>query len=197
MPLGECHRRGKHHQIVAPEHLGGDTTWKVADHSGFRHEARNKIYIRNSHRYASTEPELRQRFIHDAAIVSRQCRQDMRRRHVGFEIDGLTYGRARMIAFDNADVGIGKKSFAPDALRHLGKRGEDQVDIAAVKPVKETISDPKEIEGKQALFIVNLAPRTMAGETSEGMMFDIGYADGLPPVLAVPERPIPNGARAG
>jgi len=37
----------------------------------------------------------------------------------------------------------------------------------------------------------------MAGELSEGMMFDIGYADGLLPVLAVPESYIPNGARAG
>jgi tRNA-binding protein len=29
------------------------------------------------------------------------------------------------------------------------------------------------------------------------MLFDIGYADGLKPALAVPERPMPNGARAG
>jgi tRNA-binding protein len=29
------------------------------------------------------------------------------------------------------------------------------------------------------------------------MLFDIGYADGLTPCLAVPERPVPNGARAG
>jgi hypothetical protein len=29
------------------------------------------------------------------------------------------------------------------------------------------------------------------------MMFDIGYADNLLPVLAVPEKPIPNGTRAG
>ena len=37
----------------------------------------------------------------------------------------------------------------------------------------------------------------MAGETSEGMLFDIGYADGASPVLTVPERPVPNGTRAG
>jgi tRNA-binding EMAP/Myf-like protein len=45
--------------------------------------------------------------------------------------------------------------------------------------------------------VINLEPRTMAGETSEGMLFDIGYADGLTPVLAVPETPLPDGARAG
>jgi methionine--tRNA ligase beta chain len=63
--------------------------------------------------------------------------------------------------------------------------------------MKKERADPREIEGRQALFVVNLAPKTMAGETSEGMMFDIGYADGLLPVMAMPEKPIPNGARAG
>ena len=55
----------------------------------------------------------------------------------------------------------------------------------------------RQIEGSQALFVVNLAPREMAGEVSEGMLFDIGYSDGVVPVLAVPEKPVPNGARAG
>jgi tRNA-binding EMAP/Myf-like protein len=63
--------------------------------------------------------------------------------------------------------------------------------------IKKERSNPREIEGRQALFVVNLEPRKMAGETSEGMLFDIGYADGVTPVLAVPERPVPNGARAG
>jgi tRNA-binding EMAP/Myf-like protein len=63
--------------------------------------------------------------------------------------------------------------------------------------MKQERPDPKEIEGKQALFVVNLAPKKMMGEISEGMLFDIGYSDGLTPVLAMPENPIPNGARAG
>jgi tRNA-binding protein len=58
-------------------------------------------------------------------------------------------------------------------------------------------ANPLEIVGVQALFVVNLEPRRMAGEVSEGMLFDIGYADGLLPALCVPERPVPNGARAG
>jgi tRNA-binding protein len=58
--------------------------------------------------------------------------------------------------------------------------------------------DPKaEIEGRQALFVVDLEPRRMAGQISEGMLFDLGYADGLVPVLAVPEKPLPDGSRAG
>jgi tRNA-binding protein len=62
--------------------------------------------------------------------------------------------------------------------------------------MKQERSNPAEIEGKQALFVVNLEPRKMMGEVSEGMLFDIGYADGIPPALAMPERPVPNGTRA-
>ena len=63
--------------------------------------------------------------------------------------------------------------------------------------IRQEREDPQEIEGKQALFVVNLPERKMAGEISEGMLFDIGYADGILPCLAMPERPLPNGARAG
>jgi tRNA-binding protein len=57
--------------------------------------------------------------------------------------------------------------------------------------------DLSALVGRQALFVVNLEAKAMAGMTSEGMLFDIGYADGLLPALAVPERPLPDGARAG
>lgn len=63
--------------------------------------------------------------------------------------------------------------------------------------MKKERKDPKEVEGKQALFVVNLEPRKMMAEVSEGMLFDIGYADGITPVLGMPERPVPNGTRAG
>ncbi len=63
--------------------------------------------------------------------------------------------------------------------------------------MKQERQNPQEIEGRQALFVVNLEPKKMAGEISEGMLFDIGHADGLQPVLAVPESRVPDGARAG
>ena len=66
--------------------------------------------------------------------------------------------------------------------------------LAGMKRERE---NPQELVGKQALFVVNLEPRKMMGQTSEGMLFDIGYADGLVPVLAVPENKIPDGTRAG
>ena len=62
--------------------------------------------------------------------------------------------------------------------------------------IKKERANPKEIEGRQALFVVNLPPRKMAGIVSEGMLFDIGDADAVTPVLAVPENPVPNGTRA-
>ena len=63
--------------------------------------------------------------------------------------------------------------------------------------IKKERKNPEEIKGKQALFVLNLPERKMAGEISQGMLFDIGYTDNLTPCLAVPERPIPNGSRAG
>ena len=63
--------------------------------------------------------------------------------------------------------------------------------------MKRERSSPQEIVGRQALFVINLEPKQMAGEVSEGMLFDIGFADGIAPALAVPERRVPNGVRVG
>ena len=63
--------------------------------------------------------------------------------------------------------------------------------------MKQEREDPGEIAGMQALFVVNLPPRKMAGLESQGMLFDLGYEDGLTPVLAVPESAVPDGTRAG
>jgi tRNA-binding protein len=63
--------------------------------------------------------------------------------------------------------------------------------------MKRERADPREIEGKQGLFVVNLTPKKMAGVFSEAMLFDIGYSDGITPVLAVPESRVPDGSRAG
>jgi tRNA-binding protein len=73
--------------------------------------------------------------------------------------------------------------------------GDHQRSILA--GMKQERQDPRELEGVQALFVVNLEPKKMMGQTSEGMLFDIGYADGIVPALAVPERPVPNGSRLG
>src|SRR5215469_3216553 len=58
--------------------------------------------------------------------------------------------------------------------------------------MKRERANPREIEGKQALFVVNLAPRKMAGMISAAMLFDIGYSHGITPVLATPQTPVPD-----
>ncbi len=74
--------------------------------------------------------------------------------------------------------------------------GEDQprTILCGMKNERE---NPAEIIGKQALFVVNLKPREMFGIMSHGMLFDIGYEDGIKPALAMPEWQVPNGSRAG
>ena len=76
----------------------------------------------------------------------------------------------------------------------VGFGDHSRVILAGIGQERE---NPQEIEGRQALFVVNLPERKMAGEISQGMLFDIGYADHITPCLAMPERPVPNGSRAG
>ena len=63
--------------------------------------------------------------------------------------------------------------------------------------MKKEREEPKQLEGVQTLFVVNLEPKKIMGEVSEGMLLDIGYADGIKPALALPEERVPNGSRAG
>jgi len=63
--------------------------------------------------------------------------------------------------------------------------------------MKKERENPQEIVGLQALFVVNLEPKKMMGEESEGMLFDIGYANEITPVMAVPENLVPDGVSAG
>lgn len=75
--------------------------------------------------------------------------------------------------------------------------GEETTRTILVGMKKERVDPKAEIEGKQALFVVNLPYKKMAGIESQGMLFDIGYADGVTPVLALPEKEVPNGTRVG
>lgn len=104
-------------------------------------------------------------------------------------------------ALERVDIRVGTVESVED-VRGSGKLVKLTVDFGdrrrtILAGLKRERANPKEIEGRQALFVVNLEPKRMAGEVSEGMLLDIGYADGLTPVLAVPEAAVPNGARAG
>ena len=63
--------------------------------------------------------------------------------------------------------------------------------------MKQERANPQELVGRQTLFVVNLEPRKMRGIVSQGMLFDLGFADGIQPTLATPEAPVPDGIRAG
>jgi tRNA-binding protein len=103
--------------------------------------------------------------------------------------------------FEKLDIRVGTILSVEDVpksrklLRLTVDLGDHRRSILA--GMKGERANPQEIVGHQALFVINLEPKRMAGEVSEGMLFDIGYADGVTPVLGVPERPVPNGARAG
>lgn len=102
---------------------------------------------------------------------------------------------------DGIDIRIGtivSVSEVPDS-RKLMRFGVDFGDrertvLAGMKQERDEFDS---MVGMQTLFVVNLEPRKMAGEVSEAMFLDLGYADGIQPALAVPERPVPNGTRAG
>jgi methionine--tRNA ligase beta chain len=70
-------------------------------------------------------------------------------------------------------------------------------DRTVIAGIKQERWAPSSLVGRQGLFVVNLAPRTIRGETSEAMIVDIGYEDGFRPALAEPEWPTPRGIRAG
>ena len=103
--------------------------------------------------------------------------------------------------FEKIDIRVGTIMRVEDIegsnklVRLIVDLGDHQRTILA--GIKQERENPAEIEGRQALFVVNLAPRKMMGEVSEGMLFDIGYADGIDPALTVPEKAVPNGSRAG
>ena len=108
------------------------------------------------------------------------------------------------VAFDvleKIDIRVGTILLAED-VRGSDKLVRLTVDFGDHKRkilagLKQERPDLDVLRGRQALFVVNLEPRRMMGEVSQGMLFDIGYADGVTPVLAVPESPVPDGTRAG
>ena len=102
---------------------------------------------------------------------------------------------------DKIDIRVGTIKFVEDVPKS-DKLVKMIVDFGSFKRtilvgMKKERENPKEVEGKQALFVVNLAPREMFGVISHGMLYDIGYADGIIPVLAMPEKKVPDGTRVG
>lgn len=103
--------------------------------------------------------------------------------------------------FEKLDIRVGT-IVSVDEVENSNKLMKLTVDFgdhtrSILAGIKQERENPKGIENKQALFVLNLPERKMAGEKSQGMLFDIGYEDGVTPCLAMPEIQVPNGTRAG
>lgn len=103
--------------------------------------------------------------------------------------------------FEKLDIRVGEIKKVTD-IEQSDKMVELLVDfgdhtrtiLVGMKKERENVH---EIEGKQALFVVNLPEKEMFGRKSQGMLFDIGYSNGIIPVLATTEKLVPNGVSAG
>jgi methionine--tRNA ligase beta chain len=57
--------------------------------------------------------------------------------------------------------------------------------------------EPAQLVGRQIVVVTNLAPRTMRGLESNGMLLAASTADRSQVVLLTPERPVPPGTAVG
>src|SRR6202162_4834986 len=86
-------------------------------------------------------------------------------------------------ALDAMDVRVGTIEAVEDVphfrklLRLIVNFGDHTRTI--LSGMKGERANPLEIQGRQALFVVNLEPRKMAGEASEGMVLRLRVARGI------------------
>lgn len=60
-----------------------------------------------------------------------------------------------------------------------------------VSGIREFVQSPEDLVGTQAPFVVNLAPRTIRGLESQGMILAVGEAETF--AFLRPDRPLPPG----
>jgi methionyl-tRNA synthetase len=54
---------------------------------------------------------------------------------------------------------------------------------------------PEQLVGKQIIVVANLAPRTMRGEVSQGMLLAASNTDRTSVIVISPSQPIDNGSK--
>jgi methionyl-tRNA synthetase len=64
-----------------------------------------------------------------------------------------------------------------DKLLKLSVEIGEEVPRQIVSGIREYVADPQELVGRQAPFLVNLAPRTIRGLVSDGMILAVGDED--------------------
>ena len=72
--------------------------------------------------------------------------------------------------------------------------GEESGPRTIVSGVAAYVSDPADLVGRQLAYVTNLAPRTIKGIESDGMLFAVGEGDSF--AFLTPDRPVPPGTSA-
>lgn len=102
--------------------------------------------------------------------------------------------------FSNIEVSVGTVQTAervPETdklLRLTVDFGEESGARQIVSGIAGYVSDPAALAGRQLAFVTNLAPRTIKGLESDGMLFAVG--EGATFAFLTPDRPVPPGTRA-
>lgn len=79
-------------------------------------------------------------------------------------------------------------------LRLMVDFGEENGPRQIVSGIAGYVADPDSLVGRQLAFATNLAPRTLRGLESDGMLFAVG--DGESFAFLAPDRPVPPGTSA-
>lgn len=100
--------------------------------------------------------------------------------------------------FKKLDARLGKILLA-EAVPDADKLIRFEIDFGEEKPrqilsgIREWYT-PEELVGKMGLFVINLAPRTIRGFESHGMLMAVDGLDGEP-VFLVPDREVKPGTK--
>ncbi len=101
--------------------------------------------------------------------------------------------------FKKIDARLGKVLVA-EVVPDSDKLIRFELDFGEEKPrqilsaIRQWYPEPEKLIGKQMLFVINLAPRTIRGLESHGMLMAVDGLDGTP-VFLVSEQPAPIGSK--
>jgi methionyl-tRNA synthetase len=79
-------------------------------------------------------------------------------------------------------------------LRLMVDFGEEGGPRQIVSGIAAYVEDPATLIDRQLAFVTNLAPRTIKGFESNGMLFAVGSADTF--AFLTPDRLVPSGTKA-
>lgn len=113
--------------------------------------------------------------------------------------DGVEEGKISIDDFAKIEVKVGTVLACeeiPDAdklLRLVVDLGEE-APRQIVSGIKKYVPEPQSLIGKQLCFVTNLAPRTLKGLESNGMLFAVGEDESF--AFVTPDRQVPPGTSA-